>query len=88
MSIYIRNRYCPCHRCRARGLTGPVVLITLGALFLMENFQVLDSEKTWPVILIVIGLSIFARRNASTEGHIQPFAQAPAIQQDNSQVNP
>jgi hypothetical protein len=53
----------------------------------MENFQVLDFEKSWPVILIVIGLSILARRNASTDGHIQPFEQAPAMRQDHSQVN-
>ncbi|MBZ5521616.1 MAG: DUF5668 domain-containing protein [Acidobacteriia bacterium] len=87
MSVYVRNRYCPCHRCRARGLTGAVVLITLGVLFLLDNLQVLYFDRIWPVILIVIGLSILARRNASVEGHVQPFGQAPAVQ-DNSQVKP
>ena len=85
MSIYVRNRFCPCQRCRARGLTGAVVLITLGVLFMLHTFDKVDIDKTWPVILIVIGLSIFARRNASVEGHVQPFGQAPAVH-DNSQV--
>jgi hypothetical protein len=86
MSIYVRNRLCPCYRCRARGLTGAAVLITLGVLFLLQNFDVLYFENSWPTILIVIGLSILASRSASTEGHVQPFGMAVAVPQDNSQV--
>lgn len=92
MSVYVRNRNCGCHRCRARGLTGAAVLITLGILFLLDNFQITDFDHVWPVVLIVIGLTILASRSASTEGHIQPNGQplpmqsgSPAVQ-DNSQV--
>ena len=40
-----------------RSLTGPVILITLGAIFLLEEF-VPDwgLRKTWPILLVVIGV--------------------------------
>lgn len=88
MSIYIRNRACPCQRCRARGLTGAAVLITVGTLFLLDNFNILDFERSWPVLLIAIGLTILAGRGASTEGHIQPYGAAPVAQPENPQVKP
>jgi Domain of unknown function (DUF5668) len=40
----------------ARALTGPVLLITLGALFALNNLAQLPFRRTWPVILIVLGL--------------------------------
>ena len=88
MSIYIRNRTCPCQRCRARGLTGAAVLITLGVLFLLSNFDILDFGRSWPIILIAIGLTILAGRGASTAGHIQPYEIAPVTQPENLQVKP
>ncbi|HLJ27991.1 MAG TPA: DUF5668 domain-containing protein [Candidatus Angelobacter sp.] len=72
MAIYIRNRSCPCYRCRARGLMGGAIMVTLGVLFLLENYTQYDFNQTWPVLLIVIGLLSFASRSASIEGHIQP----------------
>ena len=95
MSIYIRNRSCPCQRCRAGSLMGAGILITLGFLFLLDNSGIVAFDVTAPGILIVIGLLLFARHNASTEGHIQPFAQQfvqpgstppNSGQQNNSQV--
>ena len=54
------------------GLTGPVVLIALGVLFLLGQF-VPDwgVGRTWPVLLIVIGLAklfeaVWAGRSAPT----------------------
>ena len=40
-----------------RSLTGPVVLIALGVIFLLEEF-VPDwgLRKTWPILLVVIGV--------------------------------
>ncbi|HEV2961372.1 MAG TPA: DUF5668 domain-containing protein [Candidatus Angelobacter sp.] len=92
MSVYIRNRLCRCQRCTFGGLIGAGILITLGFLFLLDNYGVFDFDKSSPLILIVIGLLLFARRNASTEGHIQAFglpSTAPTSgQRNNSQVNP
>jgi len=61
---------CRCARCTIGGLVGPVVLITLGALFLVGKLGIgLSFGKLWPVILIVIGLVKLAEAMASTEGH-------------------
>jgi len=41
----------------ACGLMAPAVLITLGALFLMDKLDMgLEFGDSWPVLLIVIGL--------------------------------
>ena|SRR5947209_5738159 len=74
MSVYIPNRQCRCQRCRARGLMGASILITLGVLFLLQEFGIAYIHQTWPVILIVIGMFLFASRNASIEGHIHPYS--------------
>jgi len=73
MSIYVRNRTCHCARCRARGLMGGAILVTLGVLFLFQENWHIDLDHTWPVLLIVIGVLSFASRTASVEGHVQPW---------------
>ena len=61
---------CPCARCRCRGLTWPVILITLGALFLIPQFvHRVDFGDLWPILLIVIGVMKLVEFSASTEGH-------------------
>ena len=86
MTPYIRNRSCHCVRCRAHGLMGAAVLITLGVLFLMESYHVISFDRSFPVLLLVIGCVLLVSRTGSTEGHIQPgwmqgsVAQAPAQQ--------
>jgi len=43
---------------RGLGLTGPILLISLGIMFLIGQFvPEWGVGKTWPVILIVIGLA-------------------------------
>ncbi len=39
MIPYIRNKNCPCVRCRAHGMMGAAVLITLGVLFLLRKLR-------------------------------------------------
>jgi hypothetical protein len=42
--------------CRA-SLTGPLILITLGVVFLVDQFVPgWGISKTWPVLLVVIGV--------------------------------
>lgn len=62
---------CPCARCRARGLMGSAVLITLGVLFLLQSYYVVPFEKSFPVLLLVIGCVLLISRSGSTEGHIE-----------------
>ncbi len=67
---------CPCMRCRSRGLTGPVVLITLGVLFMLGEFHVARFGSTWPVLLIVIGLMKVLAGNLDNTGHVEFVAPA------------
>lgn len=69
----MRNRACRCARCRIRGLMGGAILITLGVLFLLEEYRFIPFHRTWPVLLIVIGVLSYAARTASKEGHNQPW---------------
>ena len=39
-----------------RAVRWPVTLITLGALFALNNFTNYGFHQTWPVLLIVFGL--------------------------------
>ena len=48
-----------------RAIRGPVTLITLGALFALQNFTNLGFDKTWPVLLIVFGLLSLMQRGAA-----------------------
>jgi hypothetical protein len=68
---------CSCQRCRIRGLMGPMIVVTIGVLFLLQQMRggFFDFGNTYPVILIVIGLISLASAFASSEGHL---ANAPA----------
>ncbi len=61
---------CDCGRCRTRGLLGPIVLITIGGLFLIDEFLPRwDFGDLWPVLLIVIGIMKLLEYSASPAGH-------------------
>jgi hypothetical protein len=44
-------------------IRGPMTLITVGALFVLNNFAGIGFSKTWPVLLIVFGLLSLLRRS-------------------------
>jgi len=65
-----RGGHCSCPRCRIRGLRAPVILITIGVLFLLQQFfYQIHFRNLWPIILIVIGIVMLLESTASTEGH-------------------
>jgi hypothetical protein len=64
------NPVCRCAQCRIRGLMWPVVLITIGVLFLIGQYSRYGFFDLWPVILIVIGAVLVAQALVSREGHI------------------
>lgn len=49
---------------------GPVVLVTLGILFLLGEFQVVSFGRSWPILLIAIGVVKVLGSSADTGGHI------------------
>jgi len=79
MEPYVKNPGCSCPRCRASRLFGPAMIITVGALFLLDQNSGLNFDRTWPVILLVAGLFSFLSRSASTEGHVQPYMAMPMM---------
>jgi hypothetical protein len=70
---------CNCQRCTIRGLMGPVVVVTVGVLFLLAEMRggFFDFGNTYPVILIVIGIISLASAMASAEGHVSSVAPVP-----------
>lgn len=67
---------CACRRCTIRSLMGPAIVITVGVLFLLSemiggNFS---FDRTFPVILIVIGAISLASATAPADGHISGSA--------------
>jgi hypothetical protein len=65
-----KENTCNCERCRRRGLMGPVVLITIGFLFLADRLApFLSFGRLWPVILLAIGAVKIFEATASSEGH-------------------
>ena len=61
---------CQCARCRSRRVMGPAMLLTIGFLFLLENLNVANFGRTWPVIMLVIGGVKLLQGGASTADHI------------------
>ncbi len=39
-----------------QAVRGPIMLITVGVLFSIDHFGPYSFSRTWPVLLIVIGL--------------------------------
>jgi hypothetical protein len=61
---------CQCDRCRMRRVIGPATLFTVGTLFLLQSLDVVSFDRTWPAILLVIGVIKLLQSNASSEGHV------------------
>lgn len=47
-------------------IRGPIMLITIGVLFVLDYSAGIRFWKTWPVLLIVIGLLHLAERRTGT----------------------
>ena len=78
---YSTNPRCRCGRCRMSTMMGPAVLITLGVLFLLQQTNWGWSwgfHRTWPVLLIVIGIIKVLQYTAPIEGHVPVGYIAPA----------
>ena len=48
----------------ARAIRGPIMLILLGALFALHQSGIIPIERTWPLLIIVVGLLILLERMA------------------------
>jgi hypothetical protein len=48
-----------------RSIRGPVMLVTLGTLFLIDHSGGASFPRTWPVLLIVLGVMWLGEHMAS-----------------------
>ena len=56
-----------------RSVRGPIILITIGVLFAIDHSGGIPFERTWPAVIIMIGLMKLLERAVAT-----PFAAPPA----------
>jgi hypothetical protein len=70
--LHSSSTMCTCPRCRIRGVMGPAILLTVGGILLLDSRDVhgLAWERTWPAILLVIGVIKLMQSTASSQGHI------------------
>jgi TM2 domain-containing membrane protein YozV len=72
--LFVKRRMSPnCYR----SITGPAVLVTIGALSLIDNLHGPGWDRTWPVILLVIGVIKLVER-----GYLGGPPPPPAISSD------
>jgi Domain of unknown function (DUF5668)/B-box zinc finger len=71
------HRSCPCDRCRMRRIMGPAMMVTIGTLLLLQSLDVANFDRTWPAILLVVGVVKLLQSNASSAGHVGLFPPAP-----------
>jgi hypothetical protein len=71
--IESNRRMCYCERCRTRKLMGPAILVTVGVMLLLDSVGHVGWDRTWPAILLVIGVVKLMQSNASSEGHMGPL---------------
>ncbi len=45
-----------------RALRGPLTLILVGVLFVIDHADILSFSKTWPIIIIFLGVIRLAER--------------------------
>jgi Domain of unknown function (DUF5668) len=61
---------CHCPYCTIRGLMGPLMIITVGVLFLIGEYTRFSFLELWPILLIIAGVVLTAQSLASKEGHL------------------
>ncbi|HEY3836452.1 MAG TPA: DUF5668 domain-containing protein [Bryobacteraceae bacterium] len=57
--------------CLLRAIKGPVMMITVGVLFALDNFTPLSFHRTWPVLIVVIGILSLGKRSAALHGRVR-----------------
>lgn len=48
-------------------IQGPVLMITVGTLFALDQYGLLQFRESWPVILIVVGVLQLTRWNTRSQ---------------------
>jgi len=54
-----------------RAIKGPVMMITIGVLFALDNLTPFSFHRTWPVLLVVAGILSLGKSPARVRGKFQ-----------------
>ena len=73
--LFAKRRVAPEER--HRSLTGPVLLVTIGALWLISNLHGPSGWSTWPVILLILGVIQLVERGYLGGGPLHPPSSGP-----------
>lgn len=73
-------------RGRTRGIMGPVVLVTVGVLSLIDNLNGPSWDRTWPVLLLAIGVTQLVGRGMTPPA--PPSSSTPDAGPPSGQVQP
>ena len=73
------------HRYTSRAPLGPILLIVLGVLFLLDTLRVIEFRELarfWPILLILVGaFMLYNRVTAPTQNVPPPVSPAPRAQE-------
>jgi hypothetical protein len=58
-------------------IRGPIIMITVGVLFALDHMTQFSFGRTWPALLIVIGLLNLGRRHVGPRPGDPPSRPAP-----------
>ncbi|MEP7364105.1 MAG: DUF5668 domain-containing protein [Acidobacteriota bacterium] len=56
-----------------RALRGPVMMMTLGGMLVADHFSRFSFSRTWPVLLIVLGLMKLLERTGASSEPANPY---------------
>jgi hypothetical protein len=68
-NVQANRPVCHCAYCRIRSLFGPIMIITVGVVFLVAQYSRYSFGELWPFLLIVAGILKVAEAMAPREGH-------------------
>lgn len=52
----------------AQAIRGPILMITVGALFALHQANILPFSSTWPLVIIVVGVvKLVEKMNVPTQ---------------------
>ena len=60
-----------------RAIRGPILLIALGVLMLLQRFSDFSFHRSWPILIIVIGLLKLVERAVLRAGDSQAAGTTP-----------
>ena len=75
--LFVKRRSAPEER--HRSLTGPAILVTIGALLLIDNLHGPSGWSTWPIILLVLGVIQLVERGYLGGHPLLPPSSPPSI---------